>query len=63
MPFDADAPDFLANTSVFSTLDLKSGFWQILARLCHRGQPTPYHRVVAVARQKTSDHKAGNKGK
>ena len=29
MPFDADAPDFLANTSVFSTLDLKSGFWQI----------------------------------
>ena len=26
MPFDADAPDFLANTSVFSTLDLKSDF-------------------------------------
>ena len=26
MPFDADAPDFLANTSVFSTFDLKSDF-------------------------------------
>ena len=29
MPFDADALDSLANRSVFSTLDLKSGFWRI----------------------------------
>ena len=29
MPFDADALDSLAVTSVFSTLDLKSGFWRI----------------------------------
>ena len=29
MPFDADALDSLADTSVFSTLDLKSGFWRI----------------------------------